>query len=383
MVIVLIGVGVVALIAVFSYIKRSEEETENKVIKKNLGTMSDYYLDVIEHVTTGYYEEAVNVLRELINKNPDDYPAYLIYSFILRRQGKIEKALSINKTLLATRSLSERGRLAVLKSLLMDYHENGMYKTALKTIEDEGKKLTKDEFVLKLARDMEYNLKEYDKALDYNKRLLDVQKKSNKKELGYVAAAMARDALRKDDLVTAEKLIKQGKSFNRDCERLYYAESILCEKKGEPKAARELMMQVLMIKPSFADRFEDAVLHLYESDLATLVKDMQPVIKKHISNPHVHILMSTIYYRKNLKNEALEELIEAILYEPNSRYILLMMLDLYIEMEQWDKVKEIKDELKTLESERAYICTNCGTIYEKKTWHCIKCDSWGTAVTKL
>ncbi len=383
MVIFFIGALVVALFAAFSYVKRSEEESEKKFVKKTLGAMSDYYLDVIEHVTTGYFDEATAVLKELINKSPDDFPAYLIYSFILRRQGKVEKALNINKTLFATRSLSERGRLAVLKSLLMDYHENGMYKTALKTIDDEGKKLHKDAFVLKLGRDMAYEIHEYDKALLFNKRLLDVQKKRNKRELGFLAAAMAREALRKDDIVTAEKLLSQGKTLCRECERLDYTEALLYEKKGDIHHARKAILRAITLKPSFVDRFEDTLLRVYESDHALLIEDFQPLVQKHLSEPRMHIVMSKIYYAKKRMNDALEELIEAILYEPNSHTILLMMLDLYIETEQWAKVKEIKDELKTLELVTAYVCTNCGAYHEKKTWHCTACDSWGTTVTRL
>lgn len=383
MIIFIFALLIVALFAVFSYVKRSEEVTERLTVKKSFGVMSDYYLDVIEYVTTGYYNEAVTVLKELIQKSPDDFPAYLIYSFILRRQGQVEKALNINKTLLATRALSERGRLAVLKSLLMDYHDNGMFKTALKTIEDEGKKLNSDAFVLKLARDMAYSLHEYDKALQYNKRLLTVQKKRSKRELCYLASAMAREALRKDDIIAAEKLLAQAKSFNKDCERMYYTESLLFEKKNDIKRAREAVLHAIDAKPAFADRFQSTLMRVYASDYAQLLKDFQPIVTRHLSEPRIHMVMSAVYYAKNRLHDALEELIEAILYEPNSRVILLRMLDLYIETEQWEKVKEIKDELTNLEEEAAYVCTQCGTQYSKKTWHCTVCDAWGTTVTRL
>lgn len=383
MVIFIFALLIVALFAVFGYLKRTEEQTERLTVKKSFGIMSDYYLDVIEYVTTGYYDEAVTVLKELISKSPDDFPAYLIYSFILRRQGQVEKALNINKTLLATRALSERGRLAVLKSLLMDYHENGMFKTALKTIEDEGKKLNNDAFVLKLARDMAYGLHDYDTALQYNKRLLTVKKKRSKRELCYVASAMAREALRKDDILSAEKLLAQARSFNKDCERMYYTESLLYEKKNDIKRAREAVLNAIDSKPAFADRFQSTLMRLYASDYAKLIIDFKPILEKHLSEPRIHIVMSAVYYAKRQLNDALEELIEAILYEPKSRAILLLMLDLYIETEQWEKVKEIKDELKTLEDESAYVCTQCGTQYMKKSWHCTVCDAWGTTVSRL
>src|SRR6056297_686814 len=146
------------LLFIFYGLRKEEEYNEKKVtgLKRVGSELYDYYLDIIEYVTTGYYEDAKKLLKEVVDKNPDEYPAYLLLSYILRRQGMPEKALNIDKTIYANETLSKRGKFAILKSLLVDYTENGMFKTALRTIEQNKDAFKSDEFLLSLAKDVSY-----------------------------------------------------------------------------------------------------------------------------------------------------------------------------------------------------------------------------------
>ena len=107
------------------------------------------------------------------------------------------------------------------------------------------------------------------------------------------------------------------------------------------------------------------------------------LLKKHHENAPLHIFYSDVLKQLGRYQEAVEELLEAILYQPDSRYILFLMLDLYIEMGNWEKVKEIRDELKGLEAKRSFVCLHCGTQTEKMAWHCDTCGHWGEITVYL
>ena len=373
------------LLFIFYGLRKEEEYNEKKVtgLKRVGSELYDYYLDIIEYVTTGYYKDAKKLLKEVVDKNPDEYPAYILLSYILRQEGTPEKALSIDKTIYANESLTKRGKTAILKSLLMDYMGNGMYKTALNTLEENEKDLRKDEFFLNLAKEVSYKLGDYEKALEYNKNLLDKNKVKDKSELGYIAAEMALEAINKQNFDTAENLIKKGKKYNDSCERIFIVESILQEKKGNSKKAQKLIMKSIDLNPKIIDFIENQIYNLYQNNYDKIIKDLNKIVDKNLYNPYIHVFLSNLYRYNEEYENAIEELHEAILYKPESHFILLMMLDIYIDMGNWEKVAEIKDELKKLEEEKQYVCENCGRIYHQKTWYCDNCREWGSVAVKL
>jgi lipopolysaccharide biosynthesis regulator YciM len=380
----IIVVGVVLF--VFYGMKREEEKNEKRVAKHRLSRnlINDYYLDIIEYVTTQFYEKAGVTLRELIDKNPDEYPAYLILSYILRKQGKADKALQVDKTIFANKTaLSRRGLKAIEKSLLIDYMENGMYKTALKTIEEDEKEFAGDEFIYALGRDIAYKLGQFEKALYYADRLLDMRKIKDKSELGYIAADMAEGALFRHEFDGAARLIKEGKKYNKGCERLYYLEGYYYYLKGDKEKGRHLFIKALEMKPGTIFHVKDYLREIFEEDDTAIEAAVAPVLKKHAENAPLHVFYSMILKNLGRYSEAIEELLEAILYQPDSRYILFLMLDLYIENENWEKVKEIRDELRGLETKRSFFCTQCGAETDKMTWHCDSCGKWGEITVHL
>lgn len=384
-ILMIIVVLVFLLLFTFYGLRKQEEYNEKKVITTgSVGSeLYDYYLDIIEYVTTGYYDEAKKLLKEVVEKNPDEYPAYLLLSYILRRQNNPEKALSIDKTIYANETLSNRGKKAILKSLLIDYVESGMYKTALKTIENKDKSFKNDFFILELSKDVSYKLGNYEKALEYNKMLLDLKNIKDKSEIGYIAADMAYEALEKGKIKVAEQLIKKGKKYNKDCERLYLVSAEIEYKKNNFSKAKKKIKDALSINIDIIDYIDNLILKIYKNNYDEIIDDFSRLLKNNLHNPYIHIFMSRIYKENNNIDEAIEELHEAILYKPESHYILLLMLDMYIEKGDWDKVVEIKDELKELESDRKYECKKCGSIYHSPTWYCDECKSWGEVVVKL
>lgn len=384
----LIGAVVVVggLLFIFYGLKKDEERNERRAGRDRLSRslINDYYLDIIEYVTTQFYEKAGKTLRELIDKNPDEYPAYLILSYILRKEGKADKALQVDKTIFADKTaLSARGRKAIQKSLIIDYIENGMYKTALKSIEEGEGDFRGDELIYALGRDVSYKMGHFDKALYYADLLLETRKIKDKSELGYIAADMAKDALIKKELDTAARLIKEGKKFNKECERLYYLEGYLLYVKGNVDKGRQTFMKALDMNPGTVFHVKEHMMEIFSSDYDAIQKAVAPILKKHHENAPLHIFYSDVLKQLGRYQEAVEELLEAILYQPDSRYILFLMLDLYIEMGNWEKVKEIRDELKGLEAKRSFVCLHCGTQTEKMAWHCDTCGHWGEITVYL
>ena len=373
---------VAVIVFVFYGMRKSEESVEKKLPENLQSRYYDYYLDAIEYVTTGFYDDAVSTLKEIIDKNPDEYPAYLLTSYILRKQGKIEKALNIDKTLYANKELSKRGKMAILKSLLIDYNENGMYKTVLKTIETELND-TNDIFILRLAKETAYKLGNYEKAFECGENLLKAKGEKGREELAYIAADLAETALSKNDITAAEKLLKKGEKINSNCERLIAVRAGILYAKGDIASARKKYIELFSKFPDTINHYGEKFLSLYEEPYDKFFKAFKPVVEKNISNVYLHFFLSRVYKKVKRLEDALEELVESILYEPNSRYILLLMLDIYIEMGNWEKVKEIKDELKDLEAERTYVCKHCGKEHDSLLWYCDGCGKWGTIVVKL
>ena len=377
---------VAALMFVFYGMKKDEEINEKKAKKVRFtrNHLNEYWLDIIEYVTTGYYEKASTLLKELIEKNPDEYPAYLVFSYILRKQGKVDKALNVDKAIFAgTINISRRGKKAIQKSLIIDYAENGMLKTALKTIEENGLDSDNDELILALGKDVAYKLGDFAKAFTYAKKLLEEKKARDKSELGYIAADLAKDALKKDDVDTARKLLKEGRRYNPDCGRLIFVDSYLHHQEGSTAKAQELFTKALKKSPGSVYHVKDKMFEIFDQDHHKMAKSLKKAVSSNVDNAPLHVAYASELRELGRLDEAAEEYLEAILYAPDSKHILFLMMDLYIEMGNWEKVRDIRDDLKGIESETVYSCTECGARYDHPTWYCDNCGTWGCVTIRL
>ena len=137
------------------------------------------------------------------------------------------------------------------------------------------------------------------------------------------------------------------------------------------------------MNPGTVFHVKDHMLDVFSHDYNAIQKAVAPILKTHHESAPLHVFYSDVLKQLGRYQDAVDELLEAVLYQPDSRYILFLMLDLYIEMGNWDKVKEIRDELKGLEAKRSFICRHCGTQTEKMAWHCDSCGHWGEITVYL
>ncbi len=330
------------------------------------------YLKGLEAMIEGKKDKAIELFRDVVERDPSDTESYLYIGTLLREKGEVKKAIKIHKNLLVNPLLDKEQKNKLKESLAEDYLKNKDWAKALPILETLYHKNPQNPILSNKLMDIYEKLKKWDKAFNVAKKAFDTEK------LAHYATYLACEVLKKDNKKT-NKFISIGEKGN--ISYAYYLHGKLLISEGDESEGLEYIKKSISIDPGKA--------HLYLPLLEEYMFEegqfgvLEPYLKsKFEKNPdNIYILASYISILKKRGQIAkAKEILEESLKNFNLNNYNILLSIAIISNDIDDKmVSEYLTKIKTMMDKRKlFKCSKCSNETEEFSWKCNSCGSFGT-----
>lgn len=355
-----------------------------KAVKGNL--FEDYFVG-LNYLLNDEPDEAIDTFIHALEINSETIETHLALGALLRRRGKVDKAINIHQALLARPGLTAEFSDSTRLQLSLNYVAAGLLDRAERLLNEllhEGGE-AKWEALQHLVTIYQTE-KEWEKAIAVSEQLLG--KAANRKNQQIRGAAahycceLAEQLLSRDQQSRAREQIKRAFTFDRLSVRASLLLARLEKLSANPKAAIKELTNIVSNHPEFNTQtlplLEECYLKAklatgYEKKLEKILRDSQDI----------NIALA---YAEQLKirqgDEEAISFLNTFLETRSSISGVLGLLQLYMprfDEDVSDKFGVLRSELEQLKTNAAaYQCNHCGFEVKTPHWMCPSCRNWDT-----
>lgn len=341
-----------------------------------------YYMEALKDLIRGNEESAFRNLKKTVAEDTGNIDAYLKLGDIFRGRGEPEKALQIHRQLTVRTDLSSQNRMDLLKSLALDYLENGKEERAIATLKE---LLSLDRKNLWGHRKL---LGQYERRGDWNQALStqeEIFKIAGSKDdslLAFYEVQIANQLMAKDDFHRARLKYKDALRRDRYCVAAYLGLGDAYQKENRLDDAIENWKELLITIPQKAYLvFRCLEKALYEKgqfgEVAKLYRDL---LERDHGNIRALLALANIYDKKGDINEAIQSCEKVLEIDPGSVAARQFLVKLYQQRGDQAKVIENLEILvgATMSTKNRFECNVCGHVSPEPLWYCPQCGQWRT-----
>lgn len=352
--------------------------------RKSQDIFEDYFVG-LNYLLNDEPDEAIDTFIRALELNNDTVETHLALGTLLRRRGKVDKAIKVHQALLARSGLEKKFSHMISLELATDYISAGLL--------DRAERLLKNLLVEKGAVTQPalhglitiYQLeKEWSKSVECCQSLLLLPGVKNDSEIRSSAAhfccELADQALQGGQLAEAKKQVKAAFTFDRRSVRASFLLASIEQKAGNFSAAIKELIRVQSHRPEFlvevlaplADCYRlSGNIDAYEKFLVSALKNK--------AEPNAVVQLTRLKQAKVGDEEAIRFLDSQLQDRPSIQGLLAM-----IELEASQAEKRTGDNLRNLHklvenylrSKSSYLCNECGFQSKRLYWQCPSCKKW-------
>jgi lipopolysaccharide biosynthesis regulator YciM len=330
-------------------------------------------------------DEAIDTFIKALEINSETIDTHLALGALLRRRGKVDKAIQVHQALLARPSLNQSVIDATRIQLARDYITSGLLDRAERLLHEI---LSEDSFAqweaLTLIITIYQTEKEWEKAIDCSRRLLkNVEYKKNSEARAAAAhycCELAENMVLQEQFRTAREHIRRAFGFDRKSIRASFILANIEQQLENYKAAIKELDRIRVNSPVFVSQVLGPLMQCYEH-LGNLPEYEKLLTSSLINDPDISVVLSLcdLIKKRDGGDSAISFLNEYMNRSP-SLAGLMELLTLQIPQSAENVsgnltlVKQTVDRL--LIKSPAYQCDHCG--YESKSlyWLCPSCKKW-------
>lgn len=331
------------------------------------------YINGLEAMIEGKIDDAINIMKEVVEKDTTNRRAYLYLGNLLRKKGHISSAVKIHKNLSVIPELSRKEKDKVQKALAEDYLNSKEWKKAIPIYESLYKKDSKNKKLAQNLLMLHEKLKDWDKAYNMADKIY-----VNKKDLANYATFIASELVEKEK-AKAMKFITLGQKAEIPYAHYLYGKLQIAE--GNEKKGIEYLKKSISLDPKRAYiylplleeyMFSRGEFGIIEPYLKNLVSESPG--NWEILNSYVSILKKKgdMDKAKEILNDAVSNL------ELNRPDILSSIASAYYGVDKDEAFEYISKIQNLLNKTKKFKCSECGNEIKEFTWKCPNCDSPGT-----
>lgn len=341
-----------------------------------------YYIKGLNYLLSNETDKAIEEFVRVTHLDPDTIESYLGLGHLYRQKGDFDRAIRLHRSLLARPDLKAPDQEQILLALGADYRSAGLWGRAVGVYRQAlEKNPNKIEVYQDLAaiHEEERNWKEaYRAQQEYEKRTGSKQKNI----LSHLQTEMGKQAIEEGQKDRAYKNFKSALSTDPTCLDAALHLGDLYLQDGKSAKAMEIWEGVVLQDTTFAhlayDRLEKAYFdqNRYD-DIAGLY---EKVIAGNPENVKARVALGTYFARKNMLDEALVHLREALRLQPRSVEARSQVSELLLRHHMHDEIeKEYADLIAALgEPSGQFTCVRCGLQAAELSWRCPQCRGWDT-----
>lgn len=345
----------------------------------------DEYFVGLNYLLNDEPDEAIDTFIKALEVNSDTIETHLALGALLRRRGKVDKAIKVHQTLLARPGLDQQFTDSTRLQLAIDYIAAGLLDRAERLLKEVLQEDTPGKWdALRHLITIYQTEKEWQQAVDCSAELLKNPEYRRNQECRAAAAhyccELAELDLAKGQVNAASKQVRKGLDFDRYNVRASLLLAQIEEQQGNYQEAIRLLRKVKEENPEFTVKVLEPLASCYEQT-GSLPEYESLLYSSLPKDPDISIVLalSQVVRRRNGDDAAIEFLNDTLRKQP-SLTGLVELLRLQIpraDAEVSSNLSQLQALIDRLLSRKpAYRCNHCG--YESKNlyWLCPSCQKW-------
>lgn len=344
----------------------------------------DYFVG-LNYLLNDEPDEAIDTFIKALEVNNDTIETHLALGALLRRRGKVDKAIKVHQALLARQGLDKSFFDSTRLQLALDYIAAGLLDRAerlLKEIRDE--RGVGHWQALKHLITVYQTEKEWLQALECTRELLtSAQHKKDaglRSQAAHYCCELATESLARKQWSQARDQLKEAFTFDRKHERTALLLADLEHSLGNEEEALKELLRVRRQHPEFSSHVLQLLMRWFVD-----VEDVGELRQRLIAelgdekDPALILTVADLVDRESSARDAI-----AFLDSQHGAESTLEMLVRRLQLQLQLSDGDIKDEITALyslleamlEDRACYQCNHCGYESRRLYWLCPSCQNW-------
>jgi len=360
----------------------SSNSTRSKTSSTDL--FEDYFVG-LNYLLNDEPDEAIDTFIKALEINSETAETHLALGALLRRRGKVDKAIKVHQTLLARPNLDRDFANSVRLQLALNYIAAGLLDRAerlLKEIMEDGGDARAD--ALQQLITIYQTEKEWENAISSTVELLKSARFKKNPALLSAAAhyccELAEKHLQENRESQARLEVKRAFTFERKNMRAMLLLASIEQQQGNYKAAVKELLRIRAASPVFIPQILEPLALCHEK--LGLHAEYEQLLKKMIredSSAEAMIALAALVSAKSGNAEAIA-LLKEHLEGKASQKALVELLGLQLHGIDEDVATSLESLLTLVkeqaESKAEYRCYHCGFETKSLFWMCPSCKKW-------
>lgn len=347
---------------------------------------ADYFVG-LNYLLNDEPDEAIDTFIKALEVNSETIETHLALGALLRRRGKVDKAIKVHQTLLARPGLDQEFTDATRLQLAIDYITAGLLDRAERLLNEILEEDTPAKWdALRHLITIYQTEKEWQEAIECCRKLLGNAGFRRNQEIRAAAAhyccELAEVELASKRYSEVRSLIKRAFTFNRFSVRATLMLADVEQRLGNFDAALRELRRISSTHPEFIGRIIEPMADCFVAldDRAGYEKLLRQILDEH-DDIHALLALSRLIRSQGGEHSAIQFLNRNLENAPYLSGVLeLLRLQLpHAEGELQANLHRLQVMIDQLLSRRPfYRCNHCG--YEAKSlyWLCPSCQKWDT-----
>ncbi len=362
--------------------RRYFREVKSRREKKAEAAADVNYHRGVEMLVKGDTQGARAVIEKALAAKPGDAGMVISLSETYMRENRPADALKVLENGYVNNSTS----IGILVAIAKAAAESGNGDRAARAYEEVVKLDAKNAFALKKLRDYRMKTSAWDAAATLQKKVIDCEHDSDAKEKGakllegiiYEAAAARFAENRLEDAVTKVKEVLRN---NEDFLPAHILHGDILYSQGNTAGALKVWEKALHRFPNAEPvilKLEEVFLK--ESSPEKILERYQKEILSHPTDTNFRLLLSRLYLRLEMIDNAIEELERLHLDGVDSFYSQILLGEAYLRRRQDEKAAGLFQKALGLDREFTppFVCSACGRNVTEWEARCPSCGEWDT-----
>jgi len=344
----------------------------------------DYFVG-LNYLLNDEPDEAIDTFIRALEVDSDTIETHLALGSLLRRRGKVDKAIKVHQTLLARPGLESSFFDSTRIQLSLDYIAAGLLDRAERLLKEilEDDRASKWEALRHLITIYQTE-KEWELAVEYSQRLLvnPVYKKDPKtlSVAAHYCCELALAAMQEQQSGRARQCIKRAFGFDRKHTRASLVLATLEQKLGNYQQAIKELVRARATRPDYTQLVIQPLHDCHEQ--LGIMRELESLLTRmHQESPHPELVLAlTRLKRQNQGSEAAFLFLSGQLAQHASLEGVKELLQLKMgsgDTQSDAGLQAVPQILDALQNQRAaHQCTHCGYESRSLYWLCPSCQQW-------
>lgn len=359
--------------------------SKSEPVKASSSDLFQDYFVGLNYLLNDEPDEAIDTFIKALEINSETIETHLALGALLRRRGKVDKAINVHQALLARPNLERDFSNEVRLQLALNYIAAGLLDRAerlLKEVLDDGGAAKWD--ALRQLITIYQTEKEWENAIACSAEL--IKNARFKKDLTLLGGAahycceLAEQCIQNNQYSSARAEIKRAFTFERKSIRAMLLLADIEQREGNHKAAIKELLRIRTAKPEFIVLLLEPLAACYASigSQADFEKILREMVLEDASI-EAALMLTKLTSARSGNAEAIELLKTHLEHSPSKKG-LAELVALQLDGVDENVASSLESLLNLVQTEAQasseYHCQHCGFETKNFFWMCPSCKQW-------